>query len=184
LFKRFLVITLVLFIFGYFYSCKSKKKVETIPKPEEKQEEKVEEVKEEVPKLKTEELSEEEIFKNKTIQELNEEGILEMVFFDFDKAEIKDSMKPVLEKNASWLKKHPSVKILIEGHCDERGTVEYNLALGERRAKAAQEYLVSLGIESSRIKTISYGKSRPLDPRHTKEAWDKNRRAEFRIISK
>ncbi len=107
-----------------------------------------------------------------------------MIHFDFDKANIRDDMVPILERNAEWLKKHPTVKIRIEGYCDERGTVEYNLALGEKRAKAARDYLVSLGISPDRITIVSYGKSNPIDPRHNEEAWFKNRRAEFKIIAK
>ena len=92
--------------------------------------------------------------------------------------------KPSLEGNAAWMKKFASAKILIEGHCDERGTEEYNLALGEKRARARFDYLVSLGISPQRMKVISYGKSQPLDSGHNEIAWQKNRRAQFLIIEK
>ncbi len=179
--KRVITFLLIISVALFFYSCK--KKVKTIPQPEKKVE-KVEKVEEKVPKLKVEKLSEEEIFQRKTIEELNKEQVLKMIHFDFDKANIRDDMVPILERNAEWLKKHPTVKIRIEGYCDERGTVEYNLALGEKRAKAARDYLVSLGISPDRITIVSYGKSNPIDPRHNEEAWFKNRRAEFKIIAK
>ena len=91
--------------------------------------------------------------------------------------------KPSLDSNYALLKMFPDVVIKIEGHCDERGTVEYNLSLGQKRAQATQDYLTGLGIAASRISTISYGKERPVDPGHTEAAWAKNRRCEFRIIS-
>jgi peptidoglycan-associated lipoprotein len=89
-----------------------------------------------------------------------------------------------LRENAAWLKKNPKMKIQIEGYCDERGTAEYNLALGERRANMTKKYLLSLGISSDRISTISYGEERPLDPGHNEEAWGKNRRAHIVVLSK
>jgi peptidoglycan-associated lipoprotein len=104
------------------------------------------------------------------------------VNFAFDSAELDDLAKEILVNNAKWLKDHPELKVQIEGHCDERGTEEYNLALGERRAKAVRDYLVSLGISPSRISIISYGESMPLDPGHNESAWAKNRRAHFAIV--
>ena len=85
----------------------------------------------------------------------------------------------IIEKKAQFLKQHPDQKTLIEGHCDERGSVEYNLALGERRAAAVRNQLISFGVDPDRIQTVSYGKERPVDPAHTEEAWAKNRRAQF-----
>jgi peptidoglycan-associated lipoprotein len=90
----------------------------------------------------------------------------------------------ILRENAALLKKYPNVKVQIEGHCDERGTIEYNLALGERRATSTKNYLVSLGISSDRISTITFGKEKPLDPGHHEEAWAKNRRAHTVITAK
>jgi peptidoglycan-associated lipoprotein len=107
--------------------------------------------------------------------------VLEDVYFAFDKYNLTDESKRTLERNADEMKSSPSSKITIEGHCDERGTVEYNIALGEKRAKAAMSYLVTLGINGSRIEVISYGKSRPFDPGHNEDAWAKNRRAHFVI---
>ncbi|RMG90127.1 MAG: peptidoglycan-associated lipoprotein Pal [Candidatus Dadabacteria bacterium] len=104
---------------------------------------------------------------------------LERIHFDFDKAVIRPDAQEVLRKNAEYLQNNPGVRIRIEGHCDERGTTEYNLALGERRAKAAFQYLMDLGIDPNRMSVVSYGEEMPLDPRHNEEAWAKNRRAEF-----
>ena len=98
------------------------------------------------------------------------------VYFDFDKSEIRSSDASTLNDQAAWLKRYPNVTIVIEGHCDERGTREYNLALGERRANAVKEYLVSRGISANRIDTISYGKERPAVLGSNESAWQQNRR--------
>lgn len=108
----------------------------------------------------------------------------EDIHFDFDKYDLSAHAREILANKAYFLKQYPSTKILIEGHCDERGTSEYNLALGERRANSAKQYLVQLGISEDRISTISYGKERPLDPGHNEAAWAKNRRAHFVIVSR
>lgn len=113
-----------------------------------------------------------------------ESSLLKDIHFDFDKYNIRHGDAEILKENAEILKKFPNLKIQIEGHCDERGTNEYNLALGERRANSAKNYLISLGISADRLTTISYGEERPLDPGHNEEAWAKNRRAHFVIISK
>jgi peptidoglycan-associated lipoprotein len=99
------------------------------------------------------------------------------VFFAYDSYDISPEGQATMQKQAEWLQKYPNVNIQISGHCDERGTREYNLALGERRANAAKNYLVSLGVPASRISTISYGKERPAVDGHTPEAWAQNRRA-------
>ena len=106
------------------------------------------------------------------------------IHFDFDRFDLKPEDIDILNDKASFLKAHPDLKIRIEGNCDERGTTEYNLALGDRRAKAAQDYLVEQAIAKERISTISYGKERPLDPGHNEEAWAKNRRDHFVITNK
>lgn len=108
----------------------------------------------------------------------------EDIHFDFDRYDLSARAREILANKAYFLKQYPSTKILIEGHCDERGTAEYNLALGERRANSAKQYLVQLGISEDRISTISYGKERPLDPGHNEAAWAKNRRAHFVIVSR
>ena len=120
----------------------------------------------------------------RTLDEINADSPLRDVPFDFDSAVLLESARPILDRTAEWLQSYSTVTLLVEGHCDERGTVEYNLALGERRATAAYNYLVSLGIPASRLKTISYGKEFPLDPGHTEEAWARNRRAHFEVTSK
>jgi peptidoglycan-associated lipoprotein len=120
----------------------------------------------------------------RTIDEINADSPLQDVPFDFDSAVLLDSARAVLDRNSEWLGSYPTVTVLVEGHCDERGTVEYNLALGERRATTVYNYLVSLGVPASRLKTISYGKEFPLDPGHTEDAWARNRRGHFEVTSK
>ncbi|MDQ5985046.1 MAG: Peptidoglycan-associated lipoprotein [Syntrophus sp. SKADARSKE-3] len=104
---------------------------------------------------------------------------LEDIHFAFDKAALTEDGQRILKKHAAWLKENKKGTLTVEGHCDERGTTEYNLALGEKRATEAKKFLVTLGVENTRIKTISYGKERPLDPGHTETAWAKNRRDRF-----
>ena len=116
--------------------------------------------------------------------EILESKLLKDIHFDFDKYDIRPGDAEILKENAALLLKYRIVKVQIEGHCDERGTIEYNLALGERRANSTKKYLTSLGISSDRISTISYGGERPLDPGHNEEAWAKNRRAHTIILSK
>ncbi|HLA26605.1 MAG TPA: peptidoglycan-associated lipoprotein Pal [Syntrophales bacterium] len=101
------------------------------------------------------------------------------IHFDFDKFNLREEDRAILKKHADWLNGNKDVTISVEGHCDERGTAEYNLALGERRANAAAKFLIDLGIDAKRIKTISYGKELPLNPGHNEEAWAMNRRAHF-----
>jgi peptidoglycan-associated lipoprotein len=116
--------------------------------------------------------------------EVFESKLLKDIHFDFDKYDIRPVDADILKGNAALLKKYPKVKVQIEGHCDERGTLEYNLALGERRANSTKKYLLSLGIPSDRLSSISYGEEKPLDPGHNEEAWAKNRRSHFIVISK
>ena len=111
-------------------------------------------------------------------------GMLLTVYFDFDRFTIRDDMKSILEKDAIWLKENPGVNIQIQGYCDERGSDEYNIALGERRAQSMKAYLINYGISQSRLSTISYGEERPVDSGRTEEAWAKNRRGELVIIKK
>jgi peptidoglycan-associated lipoprotein len=109
---------------------------------------------------------------------------LKDIYFEFDKFNLKPEAREALKKYAENLTQNKNHRVLIEGHCDERGTTEYNLALGERRAKEAMKYFVELGIDGKRIKTISYGKERPLDPGNNEEAWAKNRRDHFVVTPK
>ena len=119
-----------------------------------------------------------------SIDDLNRDSPLRPLFFGLDEADVSPEGQQVLQANAAVLKKYPNMQITIEGHCDERGTAEYNLALGERRALAAKNYLVSLGIPADKIKTVSYGKEFPFDAGHDDNAWLKNRRAHFVITAK
>lgn len=105
----------------------------------------------------------------------------ENIYFEFDKSRLLPAAQETLREKADWMRANPEVTAIIEGHCDERGTAEYNLALGERRAESAKAFLLDLGISSSRLTTISYGEERPIDPRSNEEAWAKNRRAQFVI---
>lgn len=114
---------------------------------------------------------------------LNAQRVMEMIRFDFDKYDLRSDAMRSLDKNAIRLSQHNQLKVRIEGYCDERGTVEYNLALGERRARSARDYLVSKGIPASRITIISFGKERPLDPAHNERAWAKNRRDQFVLFA-
>ena len=111
------------------------------------------------------------------------ENELQKIYFNFDSADLSAESRAALSKNAELLAKQPSVSIRIEGNCDERGSDEYNLALGERRAKAARDYLVNLGVQPERLSVISYGEEKPADPGHDEAAWAKNRRDEF-VITK
>ncbi len=109
---------------------------------------------------------------------------LKDAFFDFDKSNIRENQKAALAEDITWLKANPAAKITVEGHCDERGTVEYNLALGERRAKAVKDYLVKAGIAADRISVVSYGKERPFVLGHDESAWKWNRRAHVVIAGR
>ncbi len=120
-------------------------------------------------------------FKEITEDEAELRTVFKDIHFDFDDFSLRPDAKETLNGIAEWLLKNTATQILIEGHCDERGTNEYNLALGERRAKSAKKYLVQLGLAPKRISTISYGEEKPLDPGHTEEAWAKNRRDHFLI---
>ena len=112
-----------------------------------------------------------------------QESQFQTVYFDFDKFNLRADAKASLDANYALLNEFPDAIVKVEGHCDERGTVEYNLSLGEKRAKAVMDYLVGKGIAAARLSIISYGKERPIDPGHSEAAWDKNRRAEFKVIS-
>ena len=112
-----------------------------------------------------------------------QESAFENIYFDFDKSDLRQDARDVISKNANiLLKDKPNIKIQISGNCDERGSAEYNLALGERRAKSAEQYLITLGVAPDRISTISYGKEKPAVEGHDEAAWAKNRRDEFTIV--
>ncbi|MGZ3789241.1 MAG: peptidoglycan-associated lipoprotein Pal [Bacteriovorax sp.] len=114
----------------------------------------------------------------------NKAGALKTVYFDFNSAGLSSETKDALNNNAQFMKSNPTVKVQVEGHCDERGSVQFNLALGEKRAKGVREYLVGQGVEGSRITTISLGKEKPVAFGHDEESWSKNRRANFVVVGK
>lgn len=129
-------------------------------------------------------LAEERLYQERQAQieaELRDKFVNEDIYFEFDKSRLLPEAKEILKEKAEWLSMHEDVTITIEGHCDERGTNEYNLALGDRRAESAKRFLTDLGLSVSRLTTVSYGEERPVDPRHNEEAWAKNRRAHFVI---
>ena len=113
----------------------------------------------------------------RAIQAARNMFLSEDIYFEFDKSTLDSMSQDILSRKADWMRDNPDVVVSVEGHCDERGTNEYNLALGERRAESAKSFLVDLGIEAYRISTVSYGEERPVDTGHNEEAWAKNRRA-------
>ena len=162
--RKWIIMALFVVIPGLMFSVSCQKKVvDATPEPvvEEKEEEVVEE-KEEVVVYKAPDMV-----------------MQEDIYFEFDKSTLTPIAQDNLLRKAEWLRENPDATVTIEGHCDERGTNEYNLALGDRRAESAKAFLTDLGIDSTRLTTISYGEERPVDPRSTEEAWEKNRRAHF-----
>ncbi len=129
-------------------------------------------------------LTEDQVFSAKTLDQLNAEQPLGDAFFDFDSAVIRPDARAALTKDAAWLQRWPSTRVTIEGHCDERGSAEYNLALGERRAAAVKAYLQSLGVAADRMQVVSYGKERPFCTESTESCWAQNRRGHFVITAK
>ncbi|HSE62913.1 MAG TPA: peptidoglycan-associated lipoprotein Pal [Thermoanaerobaculia bacterium] len=126
----------------------------------------------------------EESIESTPLDVLNQKGYLKDAYFDYDQSDLRDDARSALSGNAEWLKRFPSIQVLIEGHCDERGTSAYNLALGDRRANAARDYLDSLGVAASRIRTVSYGKERPSCTDASEDCYQQNRRAHFVITAK
>jgi peptidoglycan-associated lipoprotein len=168
--RRILALALALSALMLFYGCgKKAQPVEEVKPAEETKTEEPTETKPETPP-------------EPEIKKLSEADF-KVVYFDFDKYNLVDSAKRALDYNAQLLKDNPSVIVQIEGHCDERGTVEYNISLGEKRAMSAKTYLINLGIDANRLQTISYGKERPVAFGHDEISWAKNRRDEFVIVS-
>ena len=122
------------------------------------------------------------------VEDLNrmaqERGFFQDAFFDYNESALSNDAQAALNSSASWLKQHAEYNILVEGHCDERGTEQYNLALGDKRAQQAKDYLVASGVDASRIRTVSYGEERPFDPGHDESAWSQNRRAHLVLVGK
>ena len=129
-------------------------------------------------------LTEEEIFNRKTVDQLNAEHPMDDVYFDLDKSEIREDAKSRLQKDADWMKKWTSTRVSVEGHCDSRGSAEYNLALGSRRANAVKEYLTNLGVPAGRLTVVSKGKEQPVCSENAESCWQQNRRGHFLITAK
>ena len=168
--KLWMMVVLLLVIPGFMFTSACQKKVvgvkeEPLPKDE--------------PVSKVEPKEEPTAITPST--KLDEMVMRENIYFDFDKSNLKPAAQENLLRKAEWLRANPDVTITIEGHCDERGTNEYNLALGDRRAESAKGFLVNLGISASRLTTISYGEERPVCTRSNEECWAKNRRGHFVI---
>jgi peptidoglycan-associated lipoprotein len=129
-------------------------------------------------------LTEDEIFARKSLDQLNAEKPLGDVFFDLDESTIRDDARPLLQRDADWMKRWAGTQVIVEGHCDSRGSSEYNLALGNRRAVAVKDYLVSLGIAANRITLISKGKEQPFCNEENESCWTQNRRGHFIVSAK
>ncbi len=201
---KYIKVVLILTVVGFFAGCQcpQKRRAEKIKKHEEAkkvpeiqeiikeiekpvEKPKVTEKKVETPIVKKGEVPPEKLPPEKEIKKAGGEltKIFKNIYFDFDKYNLKEDAIKTLKEIGNYLRKHSDVKILIEGHCDERGTREYNLVLGEQRALSARNFLINYGISPKRIYTVSYGEDKPADPRHCEEAWAKNRRCEFKIVS-
>ncbi len=162
-----LLVMMLIFVLG-MWGCAKKQTV----RPEEEIEEATGETEEQA------EFIQEESVRGESFSETSE---LEDVFFGFDKYNVGAHARTILNENAAWLADQENAYVQIEGHCDERGTVEYNLALGQRRATSVRSYLIKLGVDSKRISSISYGEEKPFDSSNNEDAWAKNRRAHFLV---
>ncbi len=172
--KKYILILVSLFLFTYLTGCGKKPALKPAVEPPKTETE-----------TKTGETTPEPVQDEDVMSEsgdLDTKIDLKRIHFEFDKYRLTDEAKEILAENARVLRNNSKVRITIEGHCDERGTVEYNLALGERRAQAARSYLIELGVPESRISIISYGKERPLEYGQNESTWAKNRRDEFVIV--
>ena len=175
-----LVMLFLIPVFLFTVSCAQQEVMdtseETATEPEKAPEETATQASKEV-QQPTADMSEEE----RAILAARNMFLSEDIYFEFDKATLDSMSQDILTRKADWMRDNPDVVVSVEGHCDERGTNEYNLALGERRAEITKSFLVDLGIEAYRISTVSYGEERPVDEGHNEEAWAKNRRAHFII---
>jgi peptidoglycan-associated lipoprotein len=182
------IIVCTLLICGLFLLGCSQRKVAQQVKPDDQQQQQLSDAAaREKGALKPDErITEQQLAKIETKEEparfKEESGLFADIQFDFDKYDIRSDAKPVLNDVASWLLKNPAAKLSVEGHCDDRGTNEYNLALGDRRAKSARDFLVALGVASKKIEIVSYGEEKPQCTEQTEECWAKNRRAHFVVL--
>ena len=187
--KLWINVIMLLIIPGFLFTASCAKKAVTsdtdVTQPIEDEDLKAKEAAE---KARQEELAkqralEEERLKEEAarIEAARNQFVMEDIFFDFDSFTIVPEAQGILSSKAQWLQGNPDVSVTIEGHCDERGTIEYNLALGDRRAQSAKDFLINLGIAESRLNTISFGEERPVDPDSNEDAWARNRRAHFVI---
>ncbi|MBW1694191.1 MAG: peptidoglycan-associated lipoprotein Pal [Deltaproteobacteria bacterium] len=185
--KLWLKLILLLIIPGFLFTVSCTKKAVTsdvdMTQPIEDEDLKAKEAAE---KTRQEELARQRAIEEERLKEAaaKREGarnqfLTQDIYFDFDSFSILPEAQEILSSKAEWLQNNPDATVTIEGHCDERGTIEYNLALGDRRGESAKAFLVNLGIAESRLNTISYGEERPLDPDNNEDAWGKNRRAHF-----
>ncbi len=171
--------TLLLFVVLIALSgCPKKTEVSSAPEAPAPAAQKAEAAKDSGPQAPGAASSQEAVPAQKDTAGMSAEGLMP-IYFEFDRSFIRDDAKAVMKANADWLKVHPKVKIKIEGNCDERGTKEYNQALGQRRAASAKKYLTDLGISGKRISLISFGKEKPVCPESTEHCWQKNRRDDF-----
>jgi peptidoglycan-associated lipoprotein len=182
--KRFLVFFVFILLVSFGSGCKQRMVTQPEQQPTQEMKEarpSAEEITEEKMASKVESVEEREMASREMMEK---EGMFNDILFDFDRYNVKDMYKPELKKVSSWMMENPESKILVEGHTDERGTNEYNLALGDRRANSVKDYLVSLGVASSRIESISYGEEKPLCAESDEECRQKNRRAHFVVMNK
>ena len=183
----FLILLLVIFVAFLAPSC-GKKEIRSEPVMSEEEARRKAEEEARRREMERQAAVREESLKEESLTEEKERTRLERdifenedILFEFDSAKLSEEAQQILRTKAEWLRINPRAQVIIEGHCDERGTNEYNLALGDRRAFSAKAFLIDLGISQSRLTTVSYGEERPLDSRSDEEAWAKNRRAHFVI---
>ena len=175
-FRVLFLVAVSLMMMGVLFGCAKKKPIPTVP-PEASQ----------APITTAPAISAPETEGIKTAEQISEgrtSAPMLPIYFDFDRYNIKNDMKSRIDNDAKFLMDNPEIKVEIQGNCDERGSSEYNLALGEKRAKSAQGYLAKLGVKAERMDVVSFGKEQPLDSGHNEAAWSKNRRDDFVIVKK
>ena len=184
--KTLLTLCLVLILCVFSPACKKKTQPETAPDPTAgTQVQTPEPEPETAPPVQVERFEEPEPDTrpmDESAAILNERGVLKTIYFGYDKSELTDTARAILRENSNWLKANPQWNVVIEGHCDERGTIEYNLALGQRRANSVREHLIGLGVSAERLQSIGFGESKPIASNRTARGREANRRVEFRIM--